>query len=698
MALRLALLWHMHQPCYHDPSTGRFEMPWVFLHAAKDYCEMLNLALEGGARVTFNFVPILLDQLHDYKSASVADSFVQLAVKDPEHLSGEEKVALATQLSMLHLENQAKRFARLYDLVTRMGRRHRAGDSATPSFTRQEWIDLTALYLLAWTGETIRAKSPFMSELAHRGENFSQDEKLKLIDELCELSGSTDSYFKSAAKDGKIEVSATPYCHPILPLLLDVRTAREAVPDITLPRIDHAVFAGDAARQVREAVARHAESFGSPPNGFWPSEGSVSREALGLLAANAVKWAATDEDILAASLGKSLSGSGRADLYKPWRYSTEHGDIKVFFRDKALSDLIGFVYSTWPAKAAANDFVGRLRQIGAAHGPDAIITVALDGENAWEHYAENGAPFLRELYAALGASDIKLATFSDLLDEQAPTLPRIQAGSWIYGSFTTWCGHPEKNRAWELLAETRKRVGEKESSLGAAQREKVWKHLRIAEGSDWFWWLGDDHYTPLAGRFDQLFRSRLMAIYREMGEAEPASLRLPIKRIGRRGLVVAPRNVISPKIDGAAGSFFKWFESGVFDLAFDAGSMHRTDAAFSTLHFGGDRNNLYLCLKSPALLANLSSGCVLEVLEGPNAKVVLKLGVEICEHSAGVAAAMGDAVEISLPLSILSRDGENRVNIAFRLARDGEEVERAPMVHMAEFVPEVERNLGGWSV
>lgn len=698
MCAKLALLWHMHQPCYKDPGTGGYGMPWVFLHAAKDYAEMLSLALEGEARVTFNFVPILLDQLEDYSRPDVKDDFLDLLQKDPLLLTGDEKSALAKQLLMLNTENQARRYGRLNELTTLLGRKRRAGESLGQNLKREDWLDLEVLYLVAWTGEITRRENPFIARLAEKGEGFTQEEKLELVNELKKLCGDTAVRFRRAAEAGRIELSCTPYCHPILPLLVDVNSAKVAVPEIKLPDVKPGVFGDDAAVQVREAVARHRDAFGKSPAGFWPSEGSVSPEVLGILAANGVSWAATDEDILAASLGVSLTGQARGALYRPYRAAVP-GGITVFFRDKALSDLIGFVYSSWPAKNAAADFIHKLEDIARAHGPESVITVALDGENAWEHYPENGAPFLRELYAAVKNSrEVEFAAFADLAGADAPVLPKIHSGSWIYGSFTTWIGHSEKNRAWELLSLTREAVGRRWESLGEDEKGRIWSHLRVAEGSDWFWWLGDDHFTPLAGRFDELFRARLMAVHRELGEPEPPSLRLPIKRVGRRGLVRRPKDRVRPAIDGRVGSFFEWINAGVFDLGFDAGSMHRTDSLFGELLFGTDGQTLYLCLESKALAGEIANGASLEVLAGPEESVVAVADREGKGEGRGAVWAVGEAVEIGIPLSNFPRDGENRVNIGLRLTRDGRVLERAPLFNMAEFVPEAEKSAGGWSV
>ncbi len=709
MCAKLALLWHMHQPCYRDPLTGRYVMPWVFLHAAKDYKEMLSLALESGARVTFNFVPVLLDQLEDYGDPAVADDFLELMRRDPDALGDEERSRLAGQLSMLHEKNQAARYKRLHDLLARLNAPHRTGEGVAPWFSRGDWLDFQVLYLLAWTGELTREQSELMRGLAARGAHFTQEEKLALLDELHALCRDTAAAFREAEAAGHIEISSSPYCHPILPLLMDVESARAAVPDIPLPEVAKGVFGADASRQVGEAVARHEEVFGGKPRGFWPSEGSVSDEALQLLASNGVRWAGTDEDILAASLGRALGGGERRALYTPHRFECEGGPINLFFRDKALSDLIGFVYSSWPEHEAAVDFVGRLRSIVRAHGPDSVITVILDGENAWEHYAENGAPFLRELYRAVaGCGEVEFATFSEIVDSEAarPTLGHVRPGSWIYGSFTTWIGHPEKNAAWEALALARARLNEVSGGLDAEAARRAWSHLRVAEGSDWFWWLGDDHYTPLAGRFDELFRANLTAVYRAIGEEVPGRLRIPIKRVGRRGVVAPPQDYIFPKVNGITGSFFEYHDAGRFDLGYDAGSMHRTDRVFEELLYGTDGDRLYLCVKGDRLDAALHDGEELVVLAGGDEREVLRLRAgqdevpgECSGECPGEPCGIWRSVaEIALPLAGIERDEGGRVAVAFKLLCGAELIERAPMFHMAELIAEPDHGTSGWSV
>jgi alpha-amylase/alpha-mannosidase (GH57 family) len=694
MAAKLAFLWHMHQPCYYDPAAQRYRMPWVFLHAAKDYYEMLALALEGRARVTFNMVPSLLDQLADYADPAVADAFLVPLRKDPAELNGPEKEALAAQLAMANLENQIRRYPRYFALHKKLAEGN--GQNAAAKLKRAEWLDLEVLYLISWTGEITRDESPLVKALAEKGSGYSQEDKLALLGFLHELCARTPVALGAAEEAGRIEISATPYYHPILPLLIDPLSAREAVENIRIPVLERG-FGDDAAWHVEHAIARHAEIFGRKPRGFWPSEGSVSTRAVALLAGRGVKWAASDEDVLAASLGHPLTGAARKDLYRPYAFTDEADNtIHLFFRDKGLSDLIGFTYASWEPEAAAKDFVGRLHNIVRACGPDVVIPVILDGENAWENYRENGAPFLRALYREVNASGfVEFETFSNLCGD-APRLTRIHAGSWIYGSFTTWMGHPEKNRAWELLERTRTRFTAVADGLTPEACARAWERLHAAEGSDWFWWLGDDHYTPLAGEFDELFRLQLAEVHKLIGEEPPAELRTPIKKVGRRGLLRDPRDRIRPTLDGRESSFFEWRDAGVFDLGYDAGSMHRTDRLLSQLKFGTDGHKLHLCLEGTKSLAGLTQlGYTLEIIEGASGGACAQIppppGKEI-------AAAWGEVVEISIPLKLLSPDASGRVAIAFRLLRDGALVERAPLFHMAEIPLGLVPTPGAWSV
>jgi alpha-amylase/alpha-mannosidase (GH57 family) len=686
----------MHQPYYRNPVGGEYRMPWTFLHAAKDYYDMLTLAVEAGARVTFNLVPSLLDQLEDYADPGVRDTFLDPLRAPPEDLDPEARADLVPRLFFAHLENQIRPLPRYLELhEARGGNRELSG---------RELLDLEVLFLLAWTGEVVRAEEPAVRRLLGKGRNFTQEDKGALLGVLHRLAGRTVAAYREAQDRGAVEVSTTPYYHPILPLLLDGESARVALPQATLPVFQRG-FGDDAARQVRDAKARYQELFGCAPRGFWPSEGSVSAETLALLADEGVGWAASDEDVLAASLGVSLSGDRRADLYRPYGFRSPAGnEISVFFRDKALADLIGFTYAAWNPDLAVADFVGRLE--GLARGParEGTISVILDGENAWEFYSRNGAPFLRGLYRAIAAHpELSFATFSECRERGRP-LPRVHAGSWIYGSFSTWVGHPEKNRAWELLERTRCRLADEEHRLAPDVRELAWREIRIAEGSDWFWWLGDDHYTPLAGEFDGLFRLHLINVYRLAGFEPPPELHAPIKGGVRHGLLELPVGPLRPRLEGRVSSYFEWLPAGVFDLGYDAGAMHRADRRLRRLRFGSGNGRLYLCAEGERSLADLrGQGLHLEVEVLGRRRLCLRFPVDGGEPSAvegdpsGASLAWGEVAEISLPLASAGFEPPGLLYVGLRLGRDGEVLEKAPLYHLAQLPIPGDHDLESWS-
>ncbi|MBI5446128.1 MAG: glycoside hydrolase [Deltaproteobacteria bacterium] len=691
MPSAVTLLWHMHQPYYRNSVGGEYRMPWSFLHAAKDYYDMLGLAVEAGARVTFNLVPSLLDQLEDYGNPAVADTFLDLVRPDPSRLNEEARFELLPRLFFANLENQIRPFPRYFELQQK---RLYHGRGAAAAFSNEEFLDLEVLFLLAWTGEVIRAEEPAVSKLLAKGRAYSSADKASLLSVLHRVAGRTAEAYREAQELGRIEISTTPYYHPILPLLIDMQSARQALPRATLPILQRG-FGEDAARHVERAVARYRSAFGRAPSGFWPSEGSVSTETLALLARNGLRWAATDEDILAATLGTPLSGRARSELYRPHTYRSPEGqEISVFFRDKTLSDLIGFSYASWEPEAAARDFAGRLAALAREYGPGATLSVILDGENAWEFYRANGAPFLRALYRAVAAEpELEFRTFSERLGDGRP-LSRIHAGSWIYGSFSTWMGHPEKNRAWELLDRTRCALVDGQEALSAERRELAWQEIHVAEGSDWFWWLGDDHYSPIAGEFDDLFRLHLMNVYRLLGVDSPGELHLPIKGGGRRGLLEEPIAPVTPRVDGRISSYFEWYFAGTFDLGYDAGAMHRGGRILRTLRFGAGEGRLVLCLTGAESDSVKGAGFALEVEALGTRRLRVRFPIdeeggapEVVEGSvdpSDLSFAWEKVGEVALPLGALGLGPAGDLCLSFRILRGGEVLEKAPLYHMVQ--------------
>lgn len=548
--LYLNLYWHMHQPDYRDTITGEYVLPWTYLHAIKDYTDMAyHLEVNPAARVTFNFVPVLLDQLEDYaeqfKTGQIRDPLLALlAEKDLNNLSDDRCELIIQSCFKSHHEKMLSPFAhyqRLYNIFKTL-----ESESAMPFnyLSAQYKADLLVWYHLAWTGESIRRENKLIQSLMTKGFQFSLDDRLKLFELIGELITGLIPRYKKLQKNRQIEISSTPHYHPMLPLLLDFRSTRDAMPYAPLPR--NSLYPGGKARaeaHILQAQASHARRFGEKPTGMWPAEGGVSHSALSLLAEHGVKWAATGEGVLTNSLYKSFEASDlppRAEyLYKPYRITDGMRDITCFFRDDLLSDKIGFEYSKLHSNDAVRDFIGTLEHIQEttpAH-EHRVVSVILDGENAWEYYPYNGYYFLSELYQALSEHPcIEMTTFSDILEKckdksvNMADLPAVAAGSWVYGSFSTWIGSPEKNFGWDLLCNAKKDYDKVmlSNQLTAEEKAACERQLAICEGSDWFWWFGDYNSAMSVDSFDGLYRRDLSNLYHLLKLPIPSVLSKPI--------------------------------------------------------------------------------------------------------------------------------------------------------------------------
>lgn len=545
--LFLNLYWHMHQPDYRDLVTGDYVLPWTYLHALKDYSDMVyHLEHIPAARVTFNFVPILVEQLQDYaeqaRSGVWRDPLLHLLGNpDLDHISDTECQLIVDSCFKAHHEKMLspfphyQRLLKLYELVAPLmqnGQFH--------YLSAQYKADLLVWYHLAWTGEGLRRKNKTVQALMQKGVLFTFEDRLALLGVISEtLQGILPRYQALLAK-GQIEMSTTPYYHPILPLLIDLKSAHDAMPKAPLPQA--ATYPDGYTRAISHVEAAqlyHEKIFGQKATGMWPAEGAVSHAALSLLAEQGVAWAATGQGVLANSLRKLALPHEHAQqyLYQPYKITNGQQDIVCFFRDDQLSDKIGFEYSKQYASEAVNDFVQSLETILAnSEDETPVVSVILDGENAWEYYPYNGYYFLQELYQALANHpDIEMTTFSDILAMQkAQQLPEpkllndICAGSWVYGTFSTWIGEPAKNRAWDLLCEAKRQYDQHVHELEPAAKEKCQQQLALCEGSDWFWWFGDYNNAQSVQSFDQLYRRNLSNLYQLLGLTPPSHLSQPI--------------------------------------------------------------------------------------------------------------------------------------------------------------------------
>ncbi len=559
--LYLNLYWHMHQPDYRDSLSGEYVLPWTYLHAIKDYTDMAyHLERHPYAKATFNFVPVLLDQLEDY-----AGQFAEGRMRDPLLAlllladdwpldAGQRRLIIDSCFKSNHLKLIAPfpPYKRLFDIYQTLGEQ---ADEALGLLSDRYMLDLLTWYHLAWTGESLRREHAIILRLMDKGGNFTAADRLALFDLIGEAIRGIIPRYRALAEQGRIELSTTPHFHPILPLLLDFGCARDSMPDVTLPDSDRYPGGHERARaHVQSALDSHCRRFGHTPCGMWPAEGGVSLDALMLMAEHGVRWAATGEGVLANSLRHVYAHDHLPDrrqyLYKPYRVTDGKRTITCFFRDDLLSDKIGFEYSRWHSNEAVTDFIRELENIlnHAGPGQTPVVSVILDGENAWEYYPYNGYYFLDELHDRLASHPcIQLTTCSEIermcagptgakasrkheSAHGAPVVPGhltgICAGSWVYGNFSTWIGSPDTNRGWDLLCEAKRHFDAVMAGgrLRAEERLRAERQLAECEGSDWFWWFGDYNSALSVASFDRLYRRNLANLYRMLRLPVPAEL------------------------------------------------------------------------------------------------------------------------------------------------------------------------------
>jgi alpha-amylase/alpha-mannosidase (GH57 family) len=542
--LPVVLLWHMHQPQYRDALTGQYVLPWTYLHAIKDYTDMAA-HLEGNpaARAVVNFSPVLLEQIeeiarrvveHLRTGAPLPDPVLGLLGPDPVPTDPAERLDLLRACLRAQRKQMIERFGPYLELATI------AETLATlerVTYASDQLIhDLAVWYHLAWLGETVRRADPLVSSLTERGRGFTPEQRRQLLTLLGDLVRNVVPRYRRLSERGQIELSVTPYGHPIVPLLLDFKSARDAVPNMQLP--EHSCYPGGAERaawHVEEGIRVFTEAFGVRPAGCWPSEGAISRGTLELLDRYKFRWAATSTNVLRGCLELTDRHSAPDPLAYNRPYQVPGTALNCFFRDDSLSDLIGFTYATWHGDDAAHNLVNEVAQLARKYAatPGHAVLIALDGENAWEHYPFNGYYFLRALYSLLASHPaLELTTLSDCLArgiEPAP-LRKVMAGSWVHGTLATWMGDPAKNRAWDLLCEAKLAFDRVmlSGALDAVGKMAAGRQLALCESSDWFWWFGDYNPADAVSQFDRLYRRQLVNLYRLLGLESPESLSQPI--------------------------------------------------------------------------------------------------------------------------------------------------------------------------
>ncbi len=724
----------MHQPQYRDPGTGRYLLPWTRLHALKDYWGMVKI-LEEFPRVhaTFNIVPLLAEQIKEYASGQFNEPWFEIAFAPAAALTTEQKreaLERAFQVSDANLQRRP----RLAELQSRV--RSSGTEASVAHFSLQDWRDLQLLSQLVWMDEEYLEKDPVVKRLAAKGEGFTEEDKAVLLDKQHELLAAVLPEYRLASARGQIEISTTPYYHPILPLLCDTDIARVANPHTPLPQPAFR-YPQDAREQLARAREYHEKTFGKAPAGLWPSEGSVSDEALEIAMEEGFQWFATDEGVLGRTrnIGFWRDAAGYPEngpaLYTPWRLRRGEREMSGFFRDHYLSDLVGFVYSRMSAEAAAEDLHQRIRAIGDRDpaGRTATVSVILDGENAWEYYPGNGREFLRRFYGRLEQdTKINALTMSEAAEaaKDQPALEGIFPASWISANFDVWIGHSEDVCAWDLLREARgafERAAQRaaathvraEAAGAAAPGEKkggrasheaarntanwgpelkrAYEAVLATEGSDWCWWYGPEHSSSNDTEFDELYRKHLAEIYNALGEQAPDALAQPIKRAPEHGRRESPTAHLSVKVDGRESSYFEWLGAGFYAADRRTSAMHGRIYVLGDFHYGFSGEHLYLRVDPiPEAIAEMpefqlritmwdsrETRITLLVEEGKLAGSILEQGgVCLLYPQLLVSAAYGKILEVSLARELFDLQGRRHLLLSVALWRGGLPVDVLP--------------------
>ncbi len=714
--LHIAFVWHMHQPYYRSARTGVFSMPWARMHALKDYLDMVEILADyPELHQTFNLVPSLVEQLEDYASGHFTDIYWEHTLKPAGDLDPTERAFVVERMC----EHPDHPRARLHDRYLELARKREAHashswEACAEAFTVDELRDLQIWFNLAWFDPLALAVEP-LAELVKQGRGFSEDHKQVLAQVQTDMLVRTLPTYREAAVRGQAELSTSPYFHPILPLLINSDCARISAPDTLLPsrRFAHRQ---DAAEQVSSALDKHESVFGKRPQGMWCSEQAVGEDVLPILINAGLQWTISDETVLARSLSGAAAPATAANgaytpqrmepnglspdsLYSSYRLERHEGELAIVFRDHTLSDLIGFAYQSWDSRHAAADLLQRLRdlRVTLASAPCPLVTIALDGENAWEYYPGDGRDFLRFLYEGLNEDpSLRCVTIEEHLRECPPvrSLGWLHTGSWIGGDLRTWSGDKAHNTAWDLLHDAR-------DAAAASGSSAAWRHILIAEGSDWFWWFGDHRRSDLDHVWDLEFRVRLQEVYRLLQRPLPTALLIPILDQAPAALPSLPRGPVSPVIDGRVGEAAEWEAAGLLAADLPSTMQRSEQTQIDEVRFGWQAETLCVMIV-PASPANLE-GLEVELRvvrqgsdDDPVVRLALKEGgrVEVSrvrwacssekhapetplERTPGgipaqerVRAAWADVLEVSVALEPSAATGRN-LSLVVHVGRDG---------------------------
>jgi len=711
----LVFVWHMHQPLYKELASGEYQLPWTRMHALKDYYGMVHMLEEfPKIKQTFNLVPSMVTQIEEYARGEAQDPFLRCALKPADQLTPDEQAFILKYFFQANAARMIRRYPRYGELYDAWCATNQNVERARRSFSLAALRDLQVLSQLAWFDETVLEGDPQVKALVAKGRDYSLADQALMGRKQIELCAMVMPEYAKLARSGQIELSVTPYYHPILPLLCDSNIAAVSHPNVTLPRRFR--HPEDARYQMEAALAFARDRLGAQPAGMWPSEGSVSDEVFRIAGECGVRWMATDNGVLSATLGHA---AGVDDTYRPWVWKQGGKTMRLIFRDHFLSDLIGFVYSRMEPAQAASHFLDRIHEnVRGLHaqGRDALVPIILDGENAWEHYDRNGRPFLEELYRLISADpSLEAVTVSEALQRvPAGELTRIHPGSWINANYDIWIGAAEDNQGWECLLGARE-LWEKFSRSPEAKALDPWRlrmaheELMIAEGSDWFWWYGPEHSSENRPEFDKLFREHLANFFRLIGQTPPDNLSRTILQMQFVEHHEPPMGRIAPVIDGEVTSYFEWMGAGRYRPDERQGAMHGRKINVQEVWYGSDGASLFVRVdfhqSQSGAMAGTEVRCSISgppesggKASGRETEYRLQLardGVEILGTEGPGSTVVGAlktayrrVLEIAVPFNALGARADAPVRFQLSLWEDGLPIDAQPAQGWIEFTPD----------
>lgn len=603
--LSIAFYWHMHQPVYKLNSYGDYLMPWVRLHGVKDYLDML-LILNNfkDIKLNFNLVPVLLDSLIDYGENDFHDIHSRLSVTNVSDFTNDDKEFVLNNFFDANYSSMICPYEHYNELYQK---RYAKENANINDFSDQEYSDIMAWFNLVWIDPIYKEKFPELKKLLKKGKDYTFEDRIAIIELHRKIIRMIIPTYKEFLEKGKIEITTSPYYHPILPLLLDMKSSQK-----NLSTVDSSLFnlkmVDDAKLQTQYALDRIEQLFGKRPKGIWPSENGISSQTLELLKELGTEWVISDEGVLTNSINFEFVRDFKGYLEDPYflmksyKYKTKNSDMKIIFRDSVIPNLISFEYSNHDPKIAANDLYDRIKVIQnkLQSSPDKnhLLTIAMDGENCWENYAEDGSVFLKAIYQMIEEDEsLETVLISDYLSKEKhhKELKKVCSGSWINRNFQLWVGEPIKNLAWTYLKQVKEDLNnfiEKNPdnpNIDSAKRE-----LMITQGSDWFWWYGEPNDSGQDHIFDYLFREHLKNVYRYLELKPPVYLDSPLISISTKP-IIHPQNTITPQITGKEEfGNDDWLNAGCINLP--DGPVLQDNKLFEKICYGADENNFYLRL------------------------------------------------------------------------------------------------------